>query len=190
MLTPTRRAAAVAASLTLALLAAAGCAGESAPAPPPAAGSPAAQPAAVAAAPDQAPAPAAGAPTPVALASRQVTVYKTPTCGCCQAWVDHLRENGFSVVERDSADLAPVKAAHGVPGALESCHTAVVDGYVIEGHVPADLIAKLLAERPEIAGLAVPGMPAGSPGMEGSYKEAYDVLAFQKDGRTTVYARR
>jgi len=178
------RTAALVILLSASLLAA--CAGESAPA-----SAAAADRSAAPAAPDPAavPAPPAGA-TPAVLASQPVIVYKTPTCGCCKAWVDHLRANGFDVVERDSADLAPVKAAHGVPGALESCHTAVVDGYVIEGHVPADLVAKLLAERPEVAGLAVPGMPAGSPGMEGPYKEAYDVLAFQKDGRTTVYARR
>lgn len=125
---------------------------------------------------------AAGAP--------QLTVFKSPTCGCCHAWVEHMRENGFSVAVVDTVDLAPVKARHGVGRHLESCHTAVVDGYVIEGHVPADLVAKLLTERPEVAGLAVPGMPVGSPGMEGAYKEAYDVLAFGKDGRTTVYARR
>jgi len=189
-----RRAAVLAALLSASLVAA--CGGDSAPASAAAADpSAAAAPAAVSApATVSAPAPPAGATpagaTPAVLASQQVVVYKTPTCGCCKAWVDHLRANGFDVVERDSADLAPVKAAHGVPGALESCHTAVVDGYVIEGHVPADLVAKLLAERPEVAGLAVPGMPAGSPGMEGPYKEAYDVLAFQKDGRTTVYARR
>ena len=184
-----RRAAVLAALLSASLVAA--CGGDSAPASAAAADpSAAAAPAAVSTpATVSASAPPAGA-TPAVLASQQVVVYKTPTCGCCKAWVDHLRANGFDVVERDSADLAPVKVAHGVPGALESCHTAVVDGYVIEGHVPADLVAKLLAERPEVAGLAVPGMPAGSPGMEGPYKEAYDVLAFQKDGRTTVYARR
>lgn len=123
--------------------------------------------------------------------SMTVTVYKSPTCGCCKAWVAHLQENGFAVVERDTSDVHPVKAAHGLPGELESCHTGIVDGYVIEGHVPADLVAKLLTEKPEgVVGLAVPGMPMGSPGMEGPTKEPYDVLAFTKDGRTTVYARR
>ena len=134
---------------------------------------------------------AAAAATPVANGAPVVTVYKSPTCGCCKAWVAHLRENGFAVVERDTSDVHPVKAAHGLPGELESCHTGIVDGYVIEGHVPADLVAKLLTEKPEgVAGLAVPGMPMGSPGMEGPTKEPYEVLAFTKDGRTSVYARR
>lgn len=132
------------------------------------------------------------AATPVALAGApEITVYKSPTCGCCNSWVDHLREHGFAVVERDTSDMAPIKAAHGTGGALESCHTGLVDGYVVEGHVPADLIARLITEKPEgVAGLAVPGMPMGSPGMEGPYKDAYDVLAFRKDGGTSVYARR
>ena len=177
------RAAALAALLAASLLGAA-CAGGSDAAP--AAESASAAPAAAPASADAEPAAAAGRP----VALQQVTVYKTPTCGCCRAWVDHLRGHGFEVVERDSADLAPVKRAHGVPAELESCHTAIVAGYVVEGHVPADLVAKLLTERPDVAGLAVPGMPQGSPGMEGPVKEAYDVLAFQKDGRTTVYARR
>ena len=187
---PSARAAALAALLAASLLGAA-CAGgsDAAPAADGAGAATAAAPATPAPTADAAPAaPGAAGDRPVAL--QQVTVYKTPTCGCCRAWVDHLREHGFDVVVRDSADLAPVKRAHGVPGELESCHTAVVGGYVVEGHVPADLVAKLLAERPDVAGLAVPGMPQGSPGMEGPVKEAYDVLAFQKDGRTTVYARR
>lgn len=163
----------------------AACAGEAAPVPagqgsdvpvtPPAA---VADPAAVS--------PAADVPDGVP----QVTVYKTPTCGCCAAWVDHLRENGFAVVVHDQDDLSMVKSANGITPRLESCHTAIVDGYVVEGHVPADLIAKLITEKPEIAGLAVPGMPGGSPGMESAPKEAYDVLAIGKDGRTSVFARR
>ena len=138
------------------------------------------------------PATAAGhGPVAATLASAQrVTVYKSPTCGCCRNWVDHLRENGFDVVAVDTSDMAAVKTAHGIGRDVESCHTAIVDGYVIEGHVPADLVAKLLTEHPDIAGLAVPGMPMGSPGMEGGMKEPYDVLALQKDGRTTVYAHR
>lgn len=137
-------------------------------------------------------APAAPAAVPVALAGAPtITVYKSPTCGCCNSWVDHLRDHGFAVVERDTSDMAPIKAAHGTGGALESCHTGLVDGYVIEGHVPADLIARLITEKPEgVAGLAVPGMPMGSPGMEGPYKDDYDVLAFRKDGTTSVYAKR
>lgn len=119
-----------------------------------------------------------------------ITVYKTPTCGCCTDWVDHLRENGFSVVAHDLDDLSPIKAELGIRRELASCHTAVVDGYVVEGHVPADLIARLLTERPAVTGIAVPGMPIGSPGMEGPYSQRYDVLTFDRDGRTTVFARR
>jgi hypothetical protein len=106
--------------------------------------------------------------------------------------VVHLREHGFAVTERLQDDLAPMKRGHGVPPALESCHTALVDGYVIEGHVPADLIDRLLRERPKVVGLAVPGMPAGSPGMEtpGAKPERYQVLAFDRAGRTTVFATR
>ena len=119
-----------------------------------------------------------------------MTVFKSPTCGCCKSWVDHARKHGFKVIARDIADVAPTKKAHGVPDKLHSCHTALVGGYVIEGHVPADLVRKLLKERPKVAGLAVPGMPMGSPGMEGAFSERYDVLAFDKKGKTTVYAKR
>jgi hypothetical protein len=94
------------------------------------------------------------------------------------------------VKPEDVEDLGPIKRKLGVPRALQSCHTAVVEGYVIEGHVPADLIRKMLDEKPEIAGLAVPGMPMGSPGMEGATRERYDVLTFDRAGRTTVYAHR
>ena len=104
----------------------------------------------------------------------------------------HLRENGFKIEKKDvfGKKLADIKQQLGVPERLRSCHTALVHGYVIEGHVPADLIHKLLKERPQIVGLAVPGMPVGSPGMEGGKPEPYDVLAFDKQGRTTVYAKR
>ncbi len=138
-----------------------------------------------------APAPDAIAAEPVAAGERPtITVYKSPTCGCCAKWIDHVKAHGFEVVTHDTNDMSRVKAMTGVPGKLASCHTAIVDGYVIEGHVPADLIQRLLEERPEVVGLAVPGMPMGSPGMEGLYKEAYDVLAFQRDGSTTVFAKR
>jgi hypothetical protein len=119
-----------------------------------------------------------------------VVVYKSPTCGCCNKWVDHLQQAGFSVEVHDLHDLGPVKAEHAIPPSLRSCHTATVDGYVVEGHVPADLVQRLLEERPPIRGLAVPGMPMGSPGMEGPYKDAYEVLAIAEDGRTSVYVRR
>lgn len=132
----------------------------------------------------------------VALPSQQarpipITVYKSPTCGCCAAWNDHMTANGFAVTVRDTENLAPIKAEAGVPGRLQSCHTAIVQGYVVEGHVPADLVKRLLQEKPKVAGIAVPGMPIGSPGMEqGPAKQAYDVLLFDAQGRTTVYARR
>ena len=104
----------------------------------------------------------------------------------------HLRSQGFPVTERPETDLAPVKRRLGVPVALESCHTALVEGYVIEGHVPADLIDRLLRERPQVVGLAVPGMPVGSPGMEspGEKPQPYQVLTFDRSGRTTVFAAR
>lgn len=104
----------------------------------------------------------------------------------------HLRAGGYPVKPEDRDDLAPIRRRLGVPPALESCHTAVVDGYVIEGHVPADVIDRLLRERPSVVGLAVPGMPAGSPGMEapGQRAERYQVLTFDQRGRTTVYASR
>ncbi len=118
-----------------------------------------------------------------------IKVYKDANCGCCNKWVEHLASNGFKVETMDMPDLSLLKQKHGVADALQSCHTAVVDGYVVEGHVPADVIRKMLKERPSIAGLAVPGMPMGSPGMEGATKERYDVLTFDRAGRTTVYSQ-
>lgn len=119
----------------------------------------------------------------------EVVVHMSPTCGCCGAWVEHLRQNGFSVDERFSEDMGAVKARHGVPAPLASCHTALVDGYVIEGHVPASDIQRLLGQRPDARGLAVPGMPAGSPGMEGAGQEPYDVLIFKEGGAADIFAR-
>lgn len=116
------------------------------------------------------------------------TVYKSPTCGCCKGWVAHMKRNGYTVKAYDVKDLTPLKTRHGVPSRLTSCHTALVGGYVIEGHVPARDIQRLLRERPEIKGLAVPGMPMGSPGMEGPRKDRYQVFSFEKDGNTAVYA--
>lgn len=120
----------------------------------------------------------------------EVTVYKSPTCGCCTKWVEHLRANGFDVTGADVSDLTQVKDRYGVPSELAACHTAIVDGYVVEGHVPADVVQRLLKERPAVAGIAVPGMPVGSPGMEGRYREPYNVLTFDRDGKTQIYARR
>ena len=120
-----------------------------------------------------------------------VTVYKSPSCGCCGKWVDHLRASGFRVAVHDVQNVEPFKERYGVPSRLASCHTATVDGYVIEGHVPAADIRRLLAEKPKVKGLAVPGMPVGSPGMEqGNVKEPYDVVSFDQAGRTAVFARR
>jgi hypothetical protein len=127
----------------------------------------------------------AQAPKPV-----PVTVYKSPTCGCCGKWVEHMRANGFEVTVNDMPDVAPIKDKQGVPSALRSCHTALVGGYAIEGHVPADLVKKLLKEHPNAAGIAVPGMPMGSPGMEGATKDTYNIVLFDKTGKTSVYATR
>jgi hypothetical protein len=118
----------------------------------------------------------------------QIAVYRSPTCGCCTKWAKHLEEHGFSVVVHNVPDVQPVKRENGVPPALASCHTALVGGYVIEGHVPAEDIARLLAQRPRVSGLAVPGMPIGSPGMEGPNPERYDVLSFDRRGRTAVFS--
>jgi hypothetical protein len=124
--------------------------------------------------------------------SRAVAVYKTPTCGCCSLWVKHLEQHGFTTKVTDMASLEDVKAANHVPPQARSCHTAVVGGYVIEGHVPAADVQRLLKERPKgVIGLAVPGMPIGSPGMEvqGMKPHPYSVLAFDKAGTITVFAR-
>ena len=119
----------------------------------------------------------------------EITVYKSPTCGCCNQWIDHQEDNGFSVIKKDMRDVNAFKADYGVTPRLASCHTAVVDGYVVEGHVPAADIRRLLAERPAVRGLTVPGMPMGSPGMEGPRKDPYDVLTFDGQGNTTVFSR-
>lgn len=119
-----------------------------------------------------------------------VQVYKDPTCGCCSQWVEHLRKAGFSTAVTDAEDMTAIKTKLGVPQKARSCHTASVDGYVIEGHVPVADVQRLLKERPKIVGIGVPGMPIGSPGMEvASVKpQPYDVLAFDKAGQTTVFA--
>jgi len=120
----------------------------------------------------------------------EVVVYKSPSCGCCKKWVEHLQTAGFRVTVHDTSTLAGVMAQYGVPRKLTACHTAVVDGYVVEGHVPADVIQRLLKERPEIAGVAVPGMPAGAPGMESDTPARYYILTFDKNGTTSVYGAR
>jgi hypothetical protein len=123
----------------------------------------------------------------------RMTVYKSPTCGCCKGWVARAKAElpDFDIRTVETDDLSEVKARLGVPTSLQACHTAVVGPYVFEGHVPTDLVRRFLAERPKALGLAVPGMPAGSPGMEvGGRHEHYDVIQFDKAGKTRVYAAR
>ena len=119
----------------------------------------------------------------LAAAEPLVRVHKDPSCGCCSGWVQHLQKAGFPIEVVDSKDLDAVKVRLGVPDDLAACHTAEVSGYVIEGHVPAVALKRLLAEKPDAAGLAVPGMPVGSPGMEGGVPEPYDVVLFGPAGR-------
>ena len=131
-----------------------------------------------------------GLVTPVrAELSATLDVYKDPNCGCCTGWIAHLRQQGFLARVTDMADLAAIKQRLGVPDALTSCHTARLNNYVIEGHVPAHAIRRLLAEKPQALGLAVPGMPIGSPGMEGPNPQAYDVRLLHEDGTVSVYAQ-
>jgi len=118
-----------------------------------------------------------------------IVVYKSPSCNCCDKWVDHVRGAGFNVTTRNSNNMDDIKSSYGIMPGLRSCHTAIVEGYVVEGHVPANDIRRLLQERPAVAGLAVSGMPMGSPGMEGPYKDPYNIIAFDRNGRTTVYTR-
>lgn len=119
-----------------------------------------------------------------------VQVYKSPTCGCCSKWVDYLRTEGFTVETTDVADLTAVKARYGVPGAMSSCHTALVGGYVVEGHVPAEDLRRLLSEQPDVTGIAVPGMPIGSPGMEqGDRRDPFATYAFRPNATPEVFAR-
>lgn len=120
-----------------------------------------------------------------------VEVFKSPTCGCCSQWVEHMRASGFTVRTTDINDLSDIKKSRRIPTEVQSCHTAVVSGYVVEGHVPAADVHRMLKEKPAIAGIAVGGMPIGSPGMESPYVTAqpYDVMSFDKNGATRVYAK-
>jgi hypothetical protein len=119
----------------------------------------------------------------------QVSVYKTSTCGCCRIWVEHLKKNGFTVTATDVPNIADYRKKYGVPEGLQSCHTAIVDGYTIEGHVPAADIHRLLKSRVKAKGLAVPGMPLGSPGMESSRRDPYAVMLFDSQGKASVYQK-
>jgi len=119
----------------------------------------------------------------------EITVYKTPSCGCCSDWADYLKANGFKVHVQVAQNLAAINAALGVPADLQNCHTGVVDGYAIMGHVPAEDIQRLLTEKPQATGLAVPGMPIGSPGMEqGLTHQSYNTVLFAKTGTQGIWA--
>ena len=130
-----------------------------------------------------------GLGAPLAAVAQDVTVYKSPSCGCCVGWIEHLQAHGFKVKVEHPEDMGAVKQSLGLKRELASCHTATVGGYVVEGHVPASDIKRLLVEKPAVAGLAVPGMPMGSPGMEGPRKDPYEVLTFDRQGRVQVFSR-
>lgn len=119
----------------------------------------------------------------------EVVIYTNPGCMCCMKWASHLEKNGFNVVQKKDRTPDAVKTEYGVTDDLQSCHTALVEGYVIEGHVPAEQVKRLLSENPDATGLAVPGMPVGSPGMEGNYSESYEVFLFDDAGNRSVIAR-
>ena len=125
----------------------------------------------------------------VKAAEPEVTVFKSRTCSCCGQWVEHLQTNGFTVNVKEVDSTAGYQRQYGVPPRLQSCHTAVVGGYVIEGHVPAADVQRLLKVKPSAKGLAVPGMPLGSPGMEGTRTESYSVMLFDAKGGATVFQR-
>jgi hypothetical protein len=121
-------------------------------------------------------------------AESEMTVYKSPTCGCCGKWITHMEQNGFKVNAVDMIEMNIVKEKYGISRNLASCHTAVIDGYFVEGHVPAADVKRLLSEKPDVVGLSVPGMPIGSPGMEmGDRIDPYSVIAIDKEGNTQVF---
>ena len=123
-------------------------------------------------------------------AAAVIEVVKSPYCGCCGHWIEYLRAEGFEVRVTEAEDVTPAARRAGVPDQLRSCHTATIEGYAIEGHVPAADIRRLLAERPDAAGIAVPGMPVGSPGMEqGNVRQPYAVILFTRDGQRRVFSR-
>ena len=120
--------------------------------------------------------------------TKEITVYRSPNCGCCGGWVEHARKHGFKVEDIKTDDLEALKQKYNIPTELAACHTTIVDGYVMEGHIPADDIKRFLQEKPELAGLAVPGMPLGTPGMEaGERKQPFQVLAFNDRGEVEVF---
>lgn len=122
--------------------------------------------------------------------SPTINVYRAPSCSCCGGWIDHLATQGFQPTSIATSNMETLKQQYGVPEGLASCHTAVIDKYVIEGHVPAEDIKRLLVERPNVAGIAVPGMPIGTPGMEnGDRKDSFTVFSFDKQGKTAAFNR-
>lgn len=126
---------------------------------------------------------------PLAQAAERVEVFKSPYCGCCEKWVEHMRKAGFDVVTKDVNDVPAARKLTGMPERFGSCHTAKVGGYVVEGHVPAADVQRLLKEKPKAVGLAAPGMPQGSPGMETNHPQPYDTLLVQADGSYKVFAK-
>ncbi|MDE1547089.1 DUF411 domain-containing protein [Dechloromonas agitata] len=126
---------------------------------------------------------------PQAHAAERVEVFKSPYCGCCEKWVEHMRKAGFDVVTKDVNDVPAARKLTGMPERFGSCHTAKVGGYVVEGHVPAADVQRLLKEKPKAVGLAAPGMPQGSPGMETNHPQPYDTLLVQADGSHKVFAK-
>ncbi|MDO9599285.1 MAG: DUF411 domain-containing protein [Azoarcus sp.] len=131
----------------------------------------------------------AAAMAPAFATGDELTMYKDPNCGCCGKWAEHMRANGFKVKEISTPKMGEIKREAGVPQALGSCHTARVGGYIVEGHVPAADVKRMLADKPKIIGISAPGMPQGSPGMEGPYPaDRYDVVSFDRDGATKVFS--
>lgn len=127
-------------------------------------------------------------PVPQVGESIEIVVYRSPTCGCCSKWLKHLENNGFIVKDKVTEDMAAIKEKYGVPNNMASCHTAIVDKYVIEGHVPAADIQSLLKTKPQVVGISVPAMPAGTPGMEmGGRKDPFKVIAFDKEGQLQIF---
>jgi len=136
---------------------------------------------------------ATSSPEDVAIAqatlASEITVFRSPTCGCCGQWIEHAKAAGFQVKDEVTEDMDAIKQRYGVPQSLTSCHTTVVGDYVVEGHIPAKDVQKLLTEKPDIAGIGVPGMPIGSPGMEsGDYTEPYTVFSFTESGEIDAFA--
>ena len=122
--------------------------------------------------------------------SRKITVYRSPSCGCCGGWIAHMKKHGFDITDIKTDNLDSIKQKYNLPQDLASCHTAIIDGYILEGHIPADDIKRFLTQKPNLKGLTVPAMPIGTPGMEsGNIKQPFTVLAWNQQGNTTVFNR-